>query len=570
MIQLYMVIKEKENKIMIYKHILKLNFSSTFLALSILIMGLFHEFLSCIASIILCIYLIVFAIKNGGIKLNLNLASVSIITISAFYGISALWAIDSGMALIGFFKFLPLPLFMLAIMQQNESAEEAFNIIPLIAALMTIISLILSFIPKLHRVFVPAERLSGFFQYANTYALFMLISLIITATKEKLKVIDYIYIPLLILGIVLSGSRTVFVLTVISVAAMLIFSKNKKTKIILLIFAVAAILFSVVYAAITNNFDNIGRFLKTSFEESTFLGRLLYWYDALPVILRSPFGIGYQGYYYIQTSIQSGVYSVRYIHNDFIQLMLDIGWIPTIIFIAAILYSFFRKSANMKKRLLLFVISAHIFFDFDLQFVAVFIIFILLLDIQSGKEFNFKKTSCTVCLTLLGCCSLYMCIPLTAAFLENYSISAALYPWNTKVNCSILSNDDTAETMEKDADKILSQNKYVTIAYSAKAEVAYSQGDFGVMMEYKDKAIENAPFDYDEYEDYIYKLLVGIELYTQAGDLYSADYCRDKLNSVLDKFYSIESKMSYLGKNINDQPTTELPPELLELIESVR
>lgn len=552
------------------KYMLKLNFSSIFLVISLLFMGLFHEFLSCIASVILCAYLLTAALKNGSIKFNLNLSSISIAAIVSFYGLSALWAVDSGMAFIGFLKFLPLPLFMLAVMQQDESIEKTLDILPHTAILMTIASFILSFIPKFSRVFSPAERLTGFFQYANTYALFILIALIITVMKEKLRIIDYVYIPIFIFGIIVSGSRTVFILTIISAIVILIFSKNKKVKLILLTFSATAIMLAVIYTATTNNFDSIGRFLTTSFSESTFLGRLLYWYDALPIILRSPFGIGYQGYYYVQTSIQSGVYSVRYIHNDFLQLMLDIGWIPTIIFIAAIVRSFFSKGTDVKKRLLLFVISAHCFFDFDLQFIAVFMIFLLLLDIKSGKEIIFKKNPCSACAVLLGFCSIYMSIPLTAAFLEDYSLSFALYPWNTEVNCAIISNDDTAEAMEKDADKILSQNKYVTIAYSAKAEVAYSQGDFADMMKYKDKAIENAPLNYDEYVDYIYKLLTGIELYEQAGDVYSADYCRNKLNDVLESFYSIENKMSYLGKNINDQPITELPPELLEIIELIK
>lgn len=552
------------------KSISKLNFNCIFLAMSTIAMGFFHEFLSCIASIILCIYLFVFVTQNDGIKFNINFGSISIIIIFTFYGLSTFWAIDSGMAFIGFLKFLPLPLFMLSVIQKGGCFDKIYNILPHSAAFMTAASFLLSFIPKFGRVFTPAGRLTGFFQYANTYALFMLIALIITSMKERLQIIDYIYIPIFILGIILSGSRTVFILTAISVIVILIFAKNKKVRTISSAFLVGITVISALYAAATKNFDSIGRFLTTSLSESTFLGRLLYWYDALPVILRNPFGLGYQGYYYIQPSIQSGLYSVRYIHNDFLQLMLDIGWIPAIIFASAIIRSFFRKGTDVKNRLVLFVISAHCFFDFDLQFVSVFMILILFLDIQNGKEIIIKKSSCLLGAALAGCCSAYMFIPLTASFMENYKLSAALYPWNTDVNIAIISTDDTAEKMDADADKILSQNKYIAIAYSAKAEAAYSQGNFGVMLEYKDNAIENAPFNYDEYIDYIYKLLTGIELYTQAGDQYSADFCRKKLDKVLGKFYSIESKMSYLGKNINDQPTTELPPEILEWIEAIK
>ena len=45
-----------------------------------------------------------------------------------------------------------------------------------------------------------------------------------------------------------------------------------------------------------------GRFLTTSLHSSTLLGRLLYAQDALPVILRHPFGLGYRSYTYMQGS----------------------------------------------------------------------------------------------------------------------------------------------------------------------------------------------------------------------------------------------------------------------------
>lgn len=545
----------------------KLNFQSIFLLLSMLSIGLFHEFLSCIASAALCVYLLIMVRKNGSIKFMLNTASISIVLISLFYGITIFWAIDSGMAVIGFLKFLPLPLFMLAAMQSAEEPERLLDILPPAAAFMTVVSAVLSVVPVLKGIFLPAERLAGFLQYSNTYALLALLALIISVTKKRIRIADYFYIPILFFGIILSGSRAVFALTVISIIILIAFGKNKKAKIFLLIFSILAITISGIYAAVTNNFESIGRFLTISIGESTFLGRLLYWYDALPIILKNPFGTGYQGYFYLQSSIQSGVYVVRYIHNDFLQLMLDVGWLPTAVFIVAILRSFFKRNTGLKKRLLLFVMSAHCFFDFDLQFIAVFMIFVLLLDFRIGKEFTLKPISCAALSVIFGCLSAYMCISLTAAFLKNYNFSRTLYPWNTNVNTAILSSNTDAETMNRDADLILAQNKYVTAAYSAKANAAFSKGDFAAVMEYKDSAIKNSPLDYEEYEDYIYKLLVGIELYTQADDLYSADFLRSKLNIVLNNFYSMEDRLSYLGRRIDDQPISELPPEIMNLIE---
>lgn len=62
---------------------------------------------------------------------------------------------------------------------------------------------------------------------------------------------------------------------------------------------------------VLKNIAFLERFYVFSIKESTFVGRLLYYYDALPVIRKNPFGLGYMGYYYIQQSIQTGVYFVK-------------------------------------------------------------------------------------------------------------------------------------------------------------------------------------------------------------------------------------------------------------------
>ena len=549
---------------------IKIDYIEIFLIISLFAVGIFHEFLSCIVSLILCIYIAILSGKNGGAKFTVGLGSSAIAAIVIFYGISELWAIDRGTAFIGSLKFLPLLLFSVVLMQSDTSPEKYLGIIPITAVSMTVISFLLSLIPILRRIFIPADRLAGFFEYSNTYALFALLGSIISVTKERIKAADIIFALILLAGIFLSGSRTVFALTIVSAIAVLIFHKNKKLKLFISGIILLSIISAALYAFISGNFETTGRFLTSSFTESTFVGRILYFYDALPVILHHPFGLGYEGYYYLQTSFQSGVYSVRYIHNDFLQLMLDVGFIPAIALIAAILHAFFKKGTSLRKRLLLFVISAHSCFDFDLQFIAIFMVLILLLDVNCGKAIKIPAAVCNTIYTALGCISIYMGISLTGAFLGNYRLSYALYPWNTDVNINLLMQDTDAESMDIDADRIISQNKYVPSAYSAKAEAAYSRGNFAEMMEYKDKAIRLSPFDHEEYIDYIYKLLTGAELYKQAGDTYSSEICMQKAFAVLDNFYSQEDKLSRLGKMIDDQPVTEVPPELQEFSEEYK
>lgn len=552
-----------------FKEVLrKRGFLRIFLAVSLSAVGLFYEFLSCAASAALCVYLIYTAKKNRKFVFKKNLGGYTAIMIPLFYGLSAFWAVDSGMAFIGFFKFLPIALFALVIMQFKKDGMEYLDILPITAALMTVVSGVLSLIPPISEIFAPAGRLSGFMQYSNTFALIPLVSVIITAAKEKFNIIDHVYLVIFLLGILLSGSRTVFALTLLIVALLIIFHKNKRVKLTLLIITATGIAAGVLYAVLSGNFGTIGRFLTTSLGESTFVGRLLYFYDALPIILKNPFGTGYLGFYYLQQSIQTGLYSVRYVHNDFLQLMLDIGWIPSIMLVIAVIRSFFKKGASLQKRLILLVMTAHCMFDFDLQFIAVFFIYILLIDCEKGKEYKPKVFSAVkqIPLIVIGCGSVYMLTVLTTAWTNAHVVSNALYPFNTDVNVTLLTEETNPAQMDKYADKIISQNKYVTVAYSAKAAYAFSNGDFTNVIKFKDMAIKNAPLVYDEYEDYVIMLLKGYELYVQANDIQSAEYCRTKLIEVLNALGSIEGKMSALGKKIDDQPHTQLPQEIMQYI----
>ena len=354
--------------------------------LSIIFCGLFHEFTAAFFSVFLSAALIYDILKNKKIILKINRVGVSVVLITAAYLICSIWAVDTGIAIFGFVKFLPLLLFYIAFMQNPEEKERLFASLPAFSAVMTAVSAVLMQIPVLKSYFSVAGRLSGFFQYSNTFALFLLISLILAVTgKTPVKKINLLYIAVIIAGILYSGSRTVMFLTALSLVVLVIFLPQRRFKITVVSIFAAMAAIAVIYAVISGNFDTVGRFLKTSLTESTFLGRLLYYKDGLSLIANHPFGLGYLGYYFSEQTIQTGLYSIRYIHNDFLQLMLDVGWIPAVGFIYVIVRAFFLKGAGLRKRLIIFVTAAHISFDFDLQFVSVFVLFVLILDDEKGR-----------------------------------------------------------------------------------------------------------------------------------------------------------------------------------------
>lgn len=550
-------------------------FSDTYAAewillLSLVLSGGLNEYVGCVLSAIISVLLIVKIAQNRNLVVNINITSLSIAVITLLYLISCFYAIDSGMAFVGFLKFLPVLLYMLLLMQDKGIKEHLIALLPYVALALGVLSLVLVFIPATRDYFTVSDRLAGFFQYPNTFALFLLVGELTALSKEKLKPIDIISALLLIILLLFTGSRAVFILAVFSNVLIIFFRKGRKNKIILCTVLAALVLAVLLLLPLLKSNEIFSRYFTISFGESTFVGRLLYYADAFPVILRHPFGLGYMGYYYVQQSIQTGVYSVMFIHNDFLQLLLDVGWIPCLLFVVGIIKSFFRKGNSAGKRIILLTVFLHCLFDFDLQFISMFFILLLFLNYNDGKQLELKKGAVFVfSFVITGLLSLYFAVALGLAHFGFNQAADSMFPGNTQNKVDLLIAEDDIVTQNEIADRIISQNEYVQIAYSAKARYAFSQGDFESLISYKNKIFQIAPFSYDEYEDYCYMLIQGIQLYKQAGDEYSTEVCEQQLLKTADRLDRLDDKLSNLGRKIVDQPKTDLPDDIVKYINSL-
>ncbi len=535
---------------------------------AVLSVGVFHEFVSCILSIVLSIVFCYELAHNKKFYICLNITSVSVGLIVLLFLLSTIWAIDRGMAFIGFLKYMPILFCLILLSNKPDAKEKIFNLLPYLAAIITIMSAVLMQFKPLEDLFSVAGRLSGCFQYPNTFALFLLVAELLLIKKEKLKHYHYIILAILLFGILYSGSRTVFVLLVASNFFAAFFTKNKIIKFGIL-GAICAVLLAVFAAAAFDFGGILTRFANISFKESTFAGRILYFYDALPVILKNPFGLGYRGYYYIQQSIQSGVYSVSAVHNDFLQLMLDIGIIPALVFVAALLKPVFIKRTDNITRIIIIVMFLHSCFDFNLQFIAMVFLYLLFTDFGAGKrveltsrQTNFAKFAAF----LIALVSLYMAVPLTLTNFGFYKTSSRLYPFNTQNETALLTQIEDYDIAFANAEKILKQNEYVTLAYSVKSRYYFSQGDFGELISVKNTTFEKFPFRYSEYEEYCYMLINAINFYSGAGEFESAELCKEELLSVPKRLRETVDRLSPLGRMIKDQPTTALPNDIIDYI----
>ena len=600
-------------------------------AASLFVVGLYYE-ISCAAVSAACTMLLLWRLKKtGGIRVPYNLSLVAVLLIWLFYLLSAFWGTDSGLALWGAVKYLPLPLFALCLVQTDaQGRNQILCDIPLIGAAMTLVSFVLQYVDAWNSFFSVNSRLAGFFGYPNTFACFLLIGVLVLLTQEKRvgrRALAPVCGALLLFGLLEAGSRTIYVFALPAIAAALFVrfrrgkasaeeeiqqtsAKGKENRAApevknqletvqrkeywasakkseqqksgaafenprgygllgLLLPVVCAVLLSAL-SSVFGTGSAAERISEISVSTSTLLGRILYWKDALPVIAKHPFGLGYLGYYFTQGTFQTGVYSVRWVHNDLLQLLLDVGWIPAAAAVAAAGKGLFTKHAQAGQRLILFVLLAHCMVDFDLEFVAMYFVLLLCLDWEAAKTGAWKKPAAVwlpAAAGVLSALGVWIGLSASLTYAGNDSLAAAVYPWNTLSNLELLTQTTDAQELDELADQILEQNESAALAWDAKALYAYSQGDFGSFISYKKEAIASSRYSIDEYEDYFEKLVIGVELYTQAGDTYSANVCLEEIENIQSMLEELESETSALAFRLDDTPVFVMPDEYYAYLE---
>lgn len=527
-----------------------------FVAVLPFLTGVFYEWQSALVAVVLLALIIIDIVRKKELEVDYGLPLLFTVAIVVCHMLTAFWAVDKGMVWMGVIKFLPLPLFVLAATRK----EDLLRFVPHSGALMALLSFALCWIDGLKGHIIVSGRIAGFFEYPNAFAIFLLVCLILVLFKEKITVVDWIFAAIYVAGIALSGSRTVMALTAVTAIVFIIWVKDKKIKIISLIAFVMAAAAAGIY--LYTRLDSL-------MNGSTFYGRLLYYMDALPVILKHPFGMGYYGYYYTQGSFQTGVYSVVHIHNDLLQILLDIGWIPALLGIVMIVRAFIK--ADVQTRVIMIMMVLHMLFDFDMQFISLAVILLAVIvrkpsaKIKSYPSYNalmpvgIFAPIIAVVTVWFGLSSFFYCI-------NDYENAVKIYPSYTEAQKMQLLNAKDTE-MGKIADAILKHNPYLSIANDAKARVVFATGDTVGMMGYKESAIKFNRYELSEYLDYFDMLNYATNLYAQNNDYESAEYCINRCINLRNELKRVEESTSKLGLMIDDQPDLELPAEYTEYLD---
>ena len=544
------------------------DFLAVFLFITPLIFGLYYEFAAYLGGVALCIYFVFLIHKRKTISYSFDLKFILIAFVIISYLLVIPFSVDKGMAFWGFLKFFVILIFAFILLQtaSNEHKMAYFYTVPLSGALMTILSLCSLISPNLSSNFFSIGRLGGFFQYANTFALFLLIGIIVLCFRVKKYIFDYAAMAILVFGIFKTGSRGVFVMLIIALIVILII-QNKSRKFILINLGVA-VLAGLAVIFITGNVNTIARFLQITTSSSTFNGRLLYDVDGIHIVASHPFGLGYLGYSDIQHAVQTGIYTVRFVHNDFLQFALDVGILPSIAFVLSILLSIFSKTTSTLQKLILIIVSAHSLMDFDLQYLSVFFVVIMCLDFGSLRILKLKKVVKKYTFWSIACCVTlaYFCVVTFTNYINDYTLTSQMYSYNTEALTEKLLRASTPQIASQLADSILKQNKYSFVAYDAKAMVCAVNGDFDKMVYYKQKSISVYKYKIDMYDNYIALLKRPIDYYMNGGDKEKAKKYIFLALDVPRQLELVRKSSNPLAFKITEKPTLYLSNTVLQYL----
>lgn len=550
-----------------------LNYLKIILLILPFMYGLFYEYASSFSGGILSIYLVFLIFRRKEFVFTKNMTAYLLFFVFFSYFLVAFWAVDSGMAVIGFIKFSPCLVFMLILMQlSKDEIKECLSVIPYSGIVMVILSAPTILFPNMGEFFYDAGRLGGFFQYANTFGLFLLIGAMILLNKGGIKIKETIYITILLFGIALTGGRTTYFLTIAVFIFFFFYKKDKKEiRKLLLILAGGFVGIGILYCLITGNLSNIGRILTLFTDSSTFIGRFLYFSDSLGLIVKNPMGIGYMGFYYLQPQIQTGVYSIRFVHNEFLQMAMDAGILAALAFIVVCFRSLFSKGNSGLQKLILSVILVHSLFDFNLQFVSIFLILLMTLDFGENKiEISLKlRKLVSIGILLWGGMSLYFSLGLYMVRLGQNDLAVRMLPFNTEAKIESLKEAKSLEKIEKLSQEIIRKNPHISLAYEGKAFVAFQKKDFDAVVENQNKVIAIEAYEVDKYEAYLEILEKMINESNEKGDAKGLLKHSEMALTLPEKLKSIEEKTSPLAYMIFDQPVLDLSERSMDYLEEL-
>lgn len=527
------------------------------LIMSVVLFGGFYSFSAYFIGVMVLLLLFIQLGRNKKSRTAKNEIFYGSILLCVTAVISAIAGVNKGMAWLGVLRVMVIAIWIFYLMQfSKEERQEALSVLPLTGGIMVMAGVI-SFclkpiLPGVTALFWQAGRFGGTFQYSNTCALFLLIGLLLLSEQEKIEKKELILFDFLLSGIFLTGSKG-GVLLLIPVLAWILIKKSafRKNGIVMVVLLVVG---SIVYAMLSGDFQNIGRIYTLLKYPSTLLGRFLYMKDALPILVENPLGIGYMGYAGIQSSIQTGVYTSMFVHNDWMQMGLDFGWVFLLVTVGIIIYQLIKGKQDKTKKIILCLICFYSLLEFHLQYLSIVMIMILLFDFRENTIIENKRIVARenqifslAGLLLLG----YFGIASLFTYMGNYEKALSMYPYDTQALEAVLREETDKDAAVLQAKEILEISPYSSTSYNVLAYGALMDGDNSKALEYKIKVLELEKYNITEYADF--KSITDTIQSMDSGS-YAKEICEKGLEEMEQLLKNTEENTSSIAYKLRDKP----------------
>lgn len=474
------------------------------------------------------------------------------------------WAVDRSANIAGIMRGAVILLWMYVCLQWgNDIRMQMIRRIPDQGSVMVILAVIAFFFDKTRRLFWMAERLGGFFQYANTCALFLLLGIIIHSFEWEGKkgkkdrkewCLEVGKTAILMTGILLTGSRSILIIGILWGIIHSIYHKRFRIVFICMI-AGAGIVSGLYYVFTGEGTQNIIRIFTVMSSNSTLYGRILYDIDGISILLRHPMGIGYLGYHYVQHTFQTGVYTVRFVHNDMLQIGLDYGVIPLLLFVVYMAWQIMRGDQTKGEKTILAVILTASLLDFHMQYMIIDFIIVLCLDQGArSKQWRAERIENDIGFIIMLLGFIYCFIPYYAVYMGMYQKTLRFMPDHTEALCMAMEETDDKNAACAYADRILRQNQYVTEAYNVKAYAAVMDGDIESVMENQDEVLRLEKYDIERYR--VYDLLLEqMELQClDIGEEQTIVQIREKRTDIREQLKDVREYTNPIAYRLRDVP----------------
>ena len=522
--------------------------------------GGYYLFSAFLAGTALTLLLIHAAWQNGVIRLPTGPEAWCLYILTGCSLLTIPFAVSAGMAFAGTLRLTVWVLFFLY--AATYSPRERADILDAVAyegAILSLITIISFLCAAASGIDNPNGRIDGPFQYANTWSLYLLVCLILLMMREKRHPLDWAAMAVLLCGIYLSGSRGVF-LVLLPLALLwggyqLVRRRNVKT---VAAAAAATVSIGALATALSGGLV-LNRLRAITLTSSSLNGRLLYCMDGLNMLIRHPLGVGYGGYLYLQPLEQTGVYVLRYIHNEYLQAALD-GGIPAGLCMAGLCAAMLlRKGAPVRERAVVFAVAAHSLIDFDLQFSAM--AFLLLLCGSGGRcreialpRRRASAALCALCALVFG----YFSAVYALDFFERPAAAHALFPADLSLAEKRLQSFPDVEHAEPVADAIIASTDLSMLAWDCKLAAAAQRVDLSAMVEYKYQYLRLNRYRGEVYEDFA-ALLENACVQGSGPELVRY---KTLAQSAITQLKEVNQTTSFLAYRIADKPRLDFSPQI--------